>query len=90
MVCVWQERFKRQTSQGNICRQCQDVPLALAVFTTTPQIHCCQQLSHRAVLKGDERPAAAWEETQALCWPTADPETVQRLLLTDIPNLQDA
>lgn len=46
--------------------------------------------THSAVLEGEERPAAAWEEVEALCRPVADLEAAQGLLLADIPQLQDA
>jgi hypothetical protein len=51
--------------------------------------HTCQT-SHRAILEGDECPAAAWEEVQALCWTIPSLQAVQRLLLAHVPNLQDA
>lgn len=43
-----------------------------------------------AILEGDECPAAAWEEGEALCGPIACLEAVQWLLLTHVPHLQDA
>lgn len=51
---------------------------------------CVQYITHRAILEGDQRPAGAREELQALCRRIANPQVVLRLLLAHIPNLQDA